>query len=176
MPFSSGVTSLSGQTISLDLAFTSSFIRVVANSTPKNFEILCDLSLTGNGSLPFLYGTAYTTDKNGIQNSPTQVFGTGGVVTNGTENTGYLIGYSFPLTNPDFSPRTGLPNLFNIYGFHLSLTLPVNDQFTINGTYLFLGGGGSPSFNIGLPEVINPLYFLAFSFVILVLYRKIVCT
>jgi hypothetical protein len=91
----------------------------------------------------------------------------------------FELGFSFPLfTDVNGTLRTDIAYPFNIYGFHLETTLPSSSDFTILGSNLFLGSGGSNPFFIGptIPENVNSFCILAFSFVMLAFLHKKHCT
>ena len=173
IPFSSGITSFSGQHLTFDLTFgPGQDVILFPDSVHTSFDIMTYLTVSGNGTLAFPSFSAYTLGKNGLQNSTVFTESGGSVTTNGEETFNLSLGFVFPLDN-----QPHLTHPFGIYGFHIDFTLPTSTDFSIDSTNLFLGGGGSPVFVTGnIPETGNTALLFAFPLLFLALLRKKHCT
>ena len=181
IPFNPGITTFSGQHLDINLTFAGDeFVRLFDSYRHRfsSFEIAPVLVVSGIGTLKDAVGTAYTFDQNGQRNSPIDTSGGGSVLSNDTTQFNFGLTYCFPLfADSSGTLRTDLSFPFNIYGLHIDLTLPTSQDFTINGANLFLGGGGSPSFEIGphVPDQSNSFLLFGLSLVPLVLLMKKHC-
>ena len=96
-PFGSGITTLSGQTVSFDFTFSGdSFIHLYEN-TSSTFSIQPMLQLNGTGTILDVVGQAYTFNSLHQQNSPLWTFG-GGSVTADVPSTLALATFSLSST------------------------------------------------------------------------------
>lgn len=139
-PFGSGITTLAGQTVSIDFTFSGdSFIHLYGNTSPL-FSVQPMLQLSGTGTILDVVGQAYTFDSLHQQNSPLWNFGGGSVTGDGTFNFG--LGYIFPLLNEDGTRRSqGGP--LDFYGAHFEFVLPDAPGFEILGAQFDLFANGT---------------------------------
>ena len=170
LPLNLGITAFQGQHLSFDIIFgPRQFIRLFPTRNRRTFEISPWLSLSGSqaGFIPAPTFSCYTLDQDHHQNSPTQSGDSslgGGVLADANEPFNYSLGYAFPIFNQN--------DPFRIYGIHIDTTLPTNSNFTIRSTTLFLGGGGSPRFQIApVPETGTAAALLGLSLLALAGYR-----
>ena len=143
-PFGSGITTFSGQTVSIDFTFSGdSFIHLYQNTTPT-FSIQPMLQLNGTGTFLDVVGQAYTFDSSHQQNSPLWSFGGGSVTGDGNFNFG--LGYIFPLLN-----EKGHANgkALDFYGAHFEFVLPDAPGFEILGAQFDLFIDGEEYFAVG---------------------------
>jgi len=140
VPFGSGITSLSGQTVSIDFTFSGdSFIHLYDNTSPL-FSVQPTLQLHGTGTIRDVVGEAYTFDSLHQQNSPLWSFG-GGSTTVNDETFNFGLGYIFPLLN-----ENGLgvdATALNFYGAHFEFVLPNAPGFEILGAQFDLFANGT---------------------------------
>jgi hypothetical protein len=143
VPFDSGISSLSGQTLSFDLTFANDeFVRILS-TTRKSFIALPWLILRGTGSIlgPSI-SAAYTFDATGERNSWLERGDGPRHTTEGKETIRYGLFGIFPMfTNPNGTPRTDV-DMLDFYGIHIDFTLPTSD-FEVLGSELLLSPGGS---------------------------------
>jgi VPDSG-CTERM motif len=139
-PFGSGITSLAGQTVSIDFTFSGDSFVHLYQSTSSTFSIQPMLQLNGTGTILDVVGQAYTFDSLHQQNSPLWSFGGGSVTADGTFNFG--LGYIFPLLNENGgSPSDGTP--LDFYGAHFEFVLPDAPGFEILGAQFDLFSNGT---------------------------------
>jgi hypothetical protein len=146
--FASGITSLAGQTVSIDFTFSGDSFIHLYNSTSPLFSVQPMLQLNGTGTILDVVGQAYTFDSLHQQNSPLWSFGGGSVTGDGTFNFG--LGYIFPLLNESGLRTDGTP--LNFYGAHFEFVLPNAPGFEILGAEFDLfanGTNGHDYFAIG---------------------------
>lgn len=109
---------LSGQTMSLDFTFGSSFVHLFPG-TSRSFAVLPMLQIQGVGFLPYAIGQSWTVGATGERNSSVfQIGGDGsfGVTSYDTNPFNFELGHAFPVFYT--------PGSFDIYGFHSEITLP----------------------------------------------------
>jgi len=172
LPVEAGITSLNGQSLSLDFVFPNDLFVRLFPSTTKSFEVSALLTLHGEGTFDRTVGSGHTFGANGLPDSGTYTFPPGVAgSTNGIETFNYSLGFVFPLIDPVTGNATDPTNPFDIYGMHLDITLPQNSNFEVVGAQFVLfppssnkpweqvyaigphvpdGGGTLPLFAIGL--------------------------
>lgn len=118
--FSSADFALDGRTLSIDFTFTNAEFIHMYSSTSKSFGMIAVLPIFGSGTIATPTGFGYTVGADGLQNSPTSQYGTGGSITaNGAF--GMYVGYGIPLSQVD------------IFGMHIEITMPDDANFSITG-------------------------------------------
>lgn len=124
-----GIT-LTGQTMSVDFTFGSSFIHLFPG-TSRNFEIAPTLMFRGVGFLHLAAAQSWTVGADGERNSV--VWQTSGG--SGESDIVTLYGVSFGYVFPMFSDPTGssIPGALDIYGYHADVTLPNAPGFEFVG-------------------------------------------
>ena len=134
LPIETGITSLNGQTLSLNFVFPNDLFVRLFSSTTKSFDLTATLTLQGDGAFDRTVGSGYTFGANGLRNSAifTYLPGFAGS-TNGIETFSYRLGFVFPLIEPAKSPHDDVADPFDIYGMHLNITLPQNGDFQVLG-------------------------------------------
>jgi len=122
----------SGQTLSLDLVFSSNgFVRLF-KSTNSTFLLMPMLDVFGAGTIHDPTGSGYLFDKIGNRISSVTSFG-GSVTTDpGGEEVRLALGGFYPL----LAEGAGVPA--DIYGAHLNIQLPNNSAFDVTGGELGL--------------------------------------
>ena len=130
LPIETGITSLNGQTLSLNFVFPNDLFVRLFSSTTKSFDLTATLTLQGDGTFDRTIGSGYTFGANGLRNSAIFTYPPGiAGSTNGIETFSYRLGFVFPLTGP----HDYLGHPFDIYGMHLNITLPLNGDFQVLG-------------------------------------------
>jgi VPDSG-CTERM motif len=141
VPFSQGIATLNGQTLSIDFTFVGDSFVHLYGSTSSTFSVQPMLELHGTGTIMDVVGSAYTFDSLHQQNSPLWSFG-GGSVTADNETFNFGLGYVFPLLNPDGTPRDGV-GAFDFYGAHFDFVLPDAPDFDVLGAQFGLFANGT---------------------------------
>ena len=130
---------LGGQTVSLDLVFSSNnFVRLF-KSTNSSFLLLPMLDVFGAGTIDNPTGSGYLFDKAGNAISSVTSFG-GSVTTDpGGEAFRLALGGFFPLLADETGkPGEDGPFPLDIYGAHLDITMPYGSAFDVTGGELGL--------------------------------------
>jgi hypothetical protein len=176
LPIETEITSLDGQTLSLNFVFPNDrFVRLFS-STTKSFHLSAMLTLRGEGTFKRAFGSGYTFGADGLPDSAIFTYPPGiAGFTNGTETFNYTLGYVFPLIDPATGYPRDVAYPFDIYGMHLDITLPRNGDFQVLGAQFVLyplsskaweqvyaigphvpeGGGTLPLFAIGFLAVLG---------------------
>ncbi len=141
VPFSSGIATLSGQTLSIDFTFANDSFVHLYGSTSSTFSLQPMLTLHGTGTIMDVVGQAYTFDSLHQQNSSLWSFG-GGDVTADDETFNLGLGYIFPLLNPNGTPNDDA-SAFDFYGAHFDFVLPNAPDFDILGAQFGLFANGT---------------------------------
>jgi len=130
VPIDAGITSLDGQTLSLNFVFPNDLFVRLFSSTTTNFHLSALLTLRGEGKFARPFGSGFTFGSNGLPDSPIFTFPPGiAGSTNGIETFNYSLGFVFPLMDQ----ATGVAAPFDIYGMHLDITLPNHSAFQVLG-------------------------------------------
>lgn len=140
-PFASPVTSITGQTLSLDFRFNNNEFVSLYPSTSRVFDVAAVLQVFHQGPMQFVGPfQVWTVDANGNPNSPIETntaIGTG--IANGTFN--YSLGGLFPVIG---GPQTQ----FKFYGLDVRLTLPDLGYPVVGpGLFIMSPDGGNPNRN-----------------------------
>ena len=135
LPIETGITSLDGQTLSLNFVFPNDLFVRLFSSTTKSFHLSAMLTLHGEGKFKNAFGSGYTFGANGLPDSPIFTYPPGiAGSTHGIETFSYSLGFVFPL----MEPATGVAFPSDIYGMHLDITLPNNPAFQVLGAQFVL--------------------------------------
>ena len=136
LPIETGITSLDGQTLSLNFGFSNDLFVRLFSSTTKSFHLSATLTLHGEGKFARPFGSGYTFGANGLPDSPIFTYAPGiAGSTHGIETLSYSLGFVFPLIDP---ATGGVAFPFDIYGMHLDITLPNNGHFQVLGAQFAL--------------------------------------
>ena len=180
LPIETGITSLNGQTLSLDFVFQDNLFVRLFSSTTKSFHLSAILTLHGKGTFDRTFGTGYTFGADGLPDSVIYTYSPGiGGSTDGVETFNYGLGYVFPLIDPETGYRTDVTYPFDIYGMHLDITLPEDSRFQVLDAHFVLypstNKWGEQVYAIGphVPEAGGTLPLFAISFLIMLgFYRN----
>jgi hypothetical protein len=130
---------LGGQTVSLDLVFSSNgFVRLF-KSTNSSFLLLPMLDVFGAGTIDNPTGSGYLFDKAGNPISSVTSFGGSVTPDPGGEAVRLALGGFFPLLADETGkPGEDGPFPLDIYGAHLNITMPYGSAFDVTGGELGL--------------------------------------
>jgi hypothetical protein len=175
VPCAPPVTSLSGQTLSLDYRFNNNeFIRLYPK-TSRVFDIGATMQLSHVGPMQYLGPfEAWTVDANGNRNSAIATYDHIGTGTSDGEFN-YLLGFIFPLLADTTRKQ------LDFYGLHIDVTLPNVDYEILGGEFILAPNGNTPGqnmFGVGptVPDTGATLLMLGCAVGAIVLLRRRICT
>ena len=116
LPIETGITSLNGQTLSLNFVFPNDLFVRLFSSTTKSFDLSATLTLQGDGTFDSTVGSGYTFGAKGLRNSAIFTYPPGiAGHTNGIETfSGYRLGFVVPLTDSAAGHATDVAYPFDI--------------------------------------------------------------